>query len=84
MQIDAMEEVAQGRVWTGAQAIDIGLVDAIGGISTALAIAKQAIGVPEEEPVTVLEVTAKGGGVGVGVGAAMSTAMEVVETGKCL
>jgi protease IV len=37
-QIDA---VAQGRVWTGRQAKQIGLVDELGGLQRALAVAKQ-------------------------------------------
>ncbi len=38
---DAVEKIAQGRVWTGAQAQKIGLVDEVGGIDRALALAKQ-------------------------------------------
>ena len=37
-QIDA---VAQGRVWTGAQARELGLVDELGGLETAVRLAKQ-------------------------------------------
>ena len=37
-QIDA---IAQGRVWTGRQAKQNGLVDALGGLETAVALAKQ-------------------------------------------
>jgi protease-4 len=37
-KIDAM---AQGRVWTGAQAKQLGLVDELGGLQRALAVAKQ-------------------------------------------
>jgi ClpP class serine protease len=33
--------VAQGRVWTGQQAKDNGLVDALGGLDAAVGIAKQ-------------------------------------------
>lgn len=35
-----IHEVAQGRVWTGVQAIKIGLVDELGGIDDAIAYAK--------------------------------------------
>ncbi|CAL5442062.1 unnamed protein product [Camellia sinensis] len=41
MTVDKMEEVAQGREWTGKEAASRGLVDAIGGFSIAVAIAKQ-------------------------------------------
>lgn len=46
-----MEEVAQGRVWTGNDALSRGLVDAIGGISRAVAIAKQKANIPQEKQV---------------------------------
>jgi protease-4 len=36
-----VEEIAQGRVWTGRQARDIGLVDALGGLDAAVAKAKE-------------------------------------------
>ncbi len=38
----AVEAVAQGHVWTGAQAKKRGLVDALGGIDAAIALARQA------------------------------------------
>ena len=37
----AIHELAQGRIWTGKQAKEIGLVDELGGLDTALAIAKK-------------------------------------------
>jgi protease-4 len=37
-----VHEIAQGRVWTGRQAKDLGLVDELGGLDRAIAIAKQA------------------------------------------
>jgi protease-4 len=46
-----MEEVAQGRVWTGKAALEHGLVDTLGGISKAIAIAKQKAGIPEDQEV---------------------------------
>lgn len=33
---DSINQIAQGRVWTGKQALEIGLVDKLGGIYTAL------------------------------------------------
>lgn len=50
-QIDEMEEVAQGRVWTGKDAASQGLVDAIGGLSRAVAIAKQKANIPQDTQV---------------------------------
>ncbi|KAJ9677171.1 hypothetical protein PVL29_022259 [Vitis rotundifolia] len=48
MAIDKMEENAQGRVWTGKDAASRGLVDAIGGLSRAVAIAKQKANIPQD------------------------------------
>jgi len=39
-----IHEVAQGRVWTGVQAINVGLVDQLGGLDDAIAYAKQKAG----------------------------------------
>ena len=47
-QIDA---VGQGRVWTGKQAKQLGLVDELGGLDRALALAKQRAGIPQDQEV---------------------------------
>jgi protease-4 len=39
---DRVAEIAKGRVWTGSQAQEIGLVDSLGGLDTAIAEAKKA------------------------------------------
>ena len=44
----AVHAVAQGRVWTGDQADDIGLVDEIGSLRTAIGIAKDKAGIEGE------------------------------------
>lgn len=46
-----MEEVAQGRVWTGKDAASLGLVDATGGLSRAVALAKQKASIPQDRKV---------------------------------
>ena len=38
---EKIDAIAQGRVWTGAQAKKLGLVDELGGLTRALAVAKQ-------------------------------------------
>ena len=48
MSVDAMHAVAQGRVWTGAQALERGLVDDLGGLDVAIAQARDIAGVTEE------------------------------------
>lgn len=47
MSISDLEERAQGRVWTGEQALEQGLVDSLGGLEDAIAIAIQG----ESDPV---------------------------------
>jgi protease-4 len=49
---DAVEAVAKGRVWTGADAKPRGLVDALGGFDTALDLAKRAAGIAPGSDVT--------------------------------
>ncbi|XP_058112382.1 serine protease SPPA, chloroplastic isoform X1 [Magnolia sinica] len=57
MTVDQMEEVAQGRVWTGNDAASLGLVDAIGGMSRAIAIAKQKANIPQDSQVRLVELS---------------------------
>lgn len=44
MSYDEVHKIARGRVWTGADAIGIGLVDTIGGIDLAIRIAAEKAG----------------------------------------
>lgn len=44
---DEVEAIAQGRVWTGADAINIGLVDELGGLDLALQRAAEAAGIED-------------------------------------
>jgi len=48
---EAIHAVAQGRVWTGRQALDHGLVDALGGLDAAVALAKEKAKIPANEDV---------------------------------
>ena len=47
MTLDAVQAVAGGRVWSGAQAKENGLVDVLGSYEDALEIAAQAAGIEE-------------------------------------
>lgn len=50
LPLERVLEIARGRVWTGAQALDLGLVDEIGGFRDAVDAAKQLAGIaPEQE-----------------------------------
>eukprot|EP00741_Cyanophora_paradoxa_P020612 tig00021276_g19896.t1 len=48
-------EVAKGRVWTGDDALQLGLVDEMGGLRAAIRAAKVAAGIPADAPVVVRE-----------------------------
>jgi protease IV len=51
MTPEAVEAVAQGRVWSGAEAKRNGLVDALGGYEVALRLAREAANIPAGAPV---------------------------------
>ncbi|SKA71682.1 protease-4 [Thiothrix eikelboomii] len=55
MSVEAVNAVAQGRVWTGRQALDRGLVDALGGLQAALSTAKQLANLDEKTPARYIE-----------------------------
>ena len=46
-----VREIARGRVWTGAQAKGLGLVDQLGGLEEAIAKARQLARIPNDESV---------------------------------
>ena len=54
MTHDAVHAAAQGRVWTGRQAKDLGLVDELGGLARAVAVAKERAGIGAEVEVTIV------------------------------
>ncbi|AFC50699.1 hypothetical protein OCO_43360 [Mycobacterium intracellulare MOTT-02] len=51
---DAVDRVARGRVWTGADALERGLVDELGGFRTALRRAKILAGLDEDADVRIV------------------------------
>jgi len=54
MSFEEAEKLAHGRVWTGRQALENGLVDEVGGLDRAVALARELAEVPEEEKVAVV------------------------------
>jgi len=50
MTRDQVHQIAQGRVWTGQKAVELGLVDRIGGLDTALASAASLAGLEKYRP----------------------------------
>ena len=55
MSVEQVNEVARGRVWTGAQAHERGLVDTMGGLTDAIAAAAQAAGMGDRYGVEYFE-----------------------------
>jgi len=53
MSVETVDAVGQGRVWTGQQAKQRGLVDELGGLDKAVAIAKQRANIPANEDVEI-------------------------------
>jgi len=56
LSAEQVEEVARGRVWSGNEALEIGLVDEIGNLETALNYTKNLIGSPDAECVFLPEI----------------------------
>ena len=46
MKVERVNEIGRGRVWTGAQGKDLGLVDEIGGLTRAISVARGLANVP--------------------------------------
>jgi protease IV len=53
MTVEAVDKVGKGRVWSGAQAKELGLVDELGGLDRAIEIAKQLASIPAGESVRI-------------------------------
>ncbi len=51
MTPEAVQEIAQGRVWSGSDALRLGLLDEIGGLDKALAFTKNKAGLPVDAKV---------------------------------
>jgi protease IV len=54
LSVEQVDGLGQGRVWTGRQAKQRGLVDELGGLSRAIAIAKERSGVAQGERVRIV------------------------------
>ena len=53
LDYDSVDAVGRGRVWTGRQALDRGLVDSYGGIWKAIEVARQKAGISAEDKLIV-------------------------------
>ena len=61
MEWEDVDAIARGRVWTGNQAAGNGLVDVLGGLSTAIEIARERAHISPAEDVEVVVLPVKGG-----------------------
>ncbi|MGQ9603309.1 MAG: signal peptide peptidase SppA [bacterium] len=50
-----IEKIAQGRIWSGTDGLSVGLVDEIGGIETAIEIARSKAGIREKKNMCLVE-----------------------------
>jgi protease IV len=55
MPVEAVEKIAKGRVWSGVQAKQIGLVDELGGLDRAVEVAKRLAGIPASQSVQLVQ-----------------------------
>ena len=51
LPVERVREIARGRVWTGAQALPLGLVDQLGGLTEAVAKARELARIPADQSV---------------------------------
>jgi protease IV len=58
MPVEAVDKIGQGRVWTGERARQLGLVDSLGGLDTAIAAAKELARIPSSEQVSLVRLPA--------------------------
>jgi protease-4 len=59
-QVGDIEPIAQGRVWSGLDGKQNGLVDVLGGLETAINIAKERAGIPKDQDISIIEMPKKG------------------------
>jgi protease-4 len=87
---DRVREIAKGRVWTGAQAKDLGLVDKIGGLDLAIADAARLGGLSGSSgprlirfpgPETAFGMLGRAAGAAAEIGAAAETARALLSSG---
>lgn len=57
--VEEVDKIARGRVWTGTRALELGLVDELGGFTDAVRIARQEAGIPEDRDVRLVYLPAK-------------------------
>jgi protease-4 len=59
LPLEQVLEVAKGRVWTGADALELGLVDRLGGVHQAMEVAREELGLSADAPLRLRRIPAK-------------------------
>ncbi len=60
MTRDEVHKIGEGRVWTGRDGLRVGLVDEIGGLDQAVALAKRKAGIAEDQEIELVELPRMG------------------------
>jgi len=60
MKEAAVDSIGQGRVWSGIDGRENGLVDVIGGLDAAISLAKKSAGISEDKKVSIVEFPSPG------------------------
>lgn len=79
---EQIDQVARGRVWSGEDALEVGLVDELGGINTAIAKAKELAEIDPETDVRLVTYPMATGGLPFLGGASGATAEELKAIGQ--
>lgn len=56
---ERVDEIGRGHIWSGADALELGLVDGLGGLKEAAALAKELAGLPEDAALWRVEAPAR-------------------------
>ncbi len=57
--VEEVDAIGRGRVWTGTRALELGLVDGIGGFTEAIRLAREEAGIAEDDDVRLVYLPAK-------------------------
>ncbi|MFA5833774.1 MAG: signal peptide peptidase SppA [Bacteroidota bacterium] len=60
MSYEHIDSIGQGRIWSGVDGKQNGLVDILGGMEMAISIAKERAGISKDQQVTIVEMPKKG------------------------
>lgn len=77
MDANQIDRAARGRIWSGRAALEIGLVDELGGILEAIETAKRLAGLPDGQDVTLIQYPQSIGVFGLPTGGSASVAAQI-------